>query len=728
LYGRQPIFVLAISLLSGLFAVFGGASPTGSDIVDLLFVFGAATAVTWAAGTAPWWAVCVACGIAAAAATPDWLLVFVGVEGAALAAFIGANRRNQPWARSLAAFSAVQVFARLDLGGFLGLSALLACATLGVVFVLGVQRRPGRVRLRTWRVVAGVGVVAFGALLGIGLAGIAARGPLEQGNRQARAGLKALDRGDFAAATKAFRGAANSFARADDDLGALWGQPARFLPVVAQNREGAITVAGSGASAMRAAAEAVGKIDPASVRVVDGRIDIDSVRALEQPFTDIRTAIDLLGVDVASVRSPWLVEPFRVNLDELSTDISNNSVRAGTAIEAVRLAPDMLGASGVRRYFIAFTTPAEARGLGGFMGNYAEITVDEGRIEMTQFGRHTDLTQGSAGSQARTLTMAPDVAGAFGPYLLAGDSGAAAGDIWRLLTMVPDFPTVAQFMAELYPQSGGGAVDGVFVLDPEAVAAIIGLTGPIRVDGVAKPITEKNAAQFIIEDQYKVQQQGERIDLLEAIARTTVEQLLSGTLPAPNELARVFGPLAADDRFMAWSNNVDEEALFSKVGMSGQFPQLSGGDGVAVTVDNGGANKIDAYLDVAVEYQRAPPGPDGRTVGTVTVTITNSAPAAGLPGYVIGNAFGLPLGTNRMLLSIYTALDPGAETVAGEPVELVNGEVFGWNVSRRFLDVPPGESRTVTLTVSGYLPSPDRPLVTRLQPLVRLPEFTATKS
>ena len=39
----------------------------------------------------------------------------------------------------------------------------------------------------------------------------------------------------------------------------------------------------------------------------------------------------------------------------------------------MRLAPQMLGAEGVRRYFIAFTTPAEARGMGGFMGNWAVI-------------------------------------------------------------------------------------------------------------------------------------------------------------------------------------------------------------------------------------------------------------------------------------------------------------------------------------------------------------------
>ena len=37
--------------------------------------------------------------------------------------------------------------------------------------------------------------------------------------------------------------------------------------------------------------------------------------------------------------------------------------------------------------------------------------------------------------------------------------------------MAPDFPTVAQVISQLYPQSGGRPVDGVFVLDPQAIAA-----------------------------------------------------------------------------------------------------------------------------------------------------------------------------------------------------------------------------------------------------------------
>ncbi|MGB7880584.1 MAG: hypothetical protein WBL31_17595, partial [Ilumatobacteraceae bacterium] len=34
----------------------------------------------------------------------------------------------------------------------------------------------------------------------------------------------------------------------------------------------------------------------------------------------------------------------------------------------------------------AFTTPAETRGLGGFMGNWIELTADDGRIRVSAAG------------------------------------------------------------------------------------------------------------------------------------------------------------------------------------------------------------------------------------------------------------------------------------------------------------------------------------------------------
>ena len=51
-----------------------------------------------------------------------------------------------------------------------------------------------------------------------------------------------------------------------------------------------------------------------------------------------------------------------------------------------------------------FGTPAETRELGGFVGNFAEVTADKGKLTLTRSGRSLELSdpKGEAG-----WTLAP---------------------------------------------------------------------------------------------------------------------------------------------------------------------------------------------------------------------------------------------------------------------------------------------------------------------------------
>jgi uncharacterized protein DUF4012 len=725
LRGSQPLVVAIIAGVAGVLAAFAGLNPTGSRVVDVVVVAVAAAAVTSAAATAPWWTALVSCGIAAAFADGVvWMAV--GLVGALIAFFVGLNERSMPWGRSVAALTAVQVFAQSREVGFFGLSAIIALVALALMFVLGVRRRPRSVRKRVLLLSGGALGVGVLALAGVATAALAARAPLEEGNRQARAGLAALNSGDIPKAAAAFRAAADAFAKADGDLSALWAQPSRLVPMVAQNRDALAGLAAQGADALGAAAGALAGVDTDTLRVVNGQIDLNAVRALVQPFTSLRTAIDDLGSAIADVRSPWLVAPLQDRLVTLDDDVVKNAARAENALLAANVAPDMLGGSGVRHYFVAFTTPAEARGLGGFMGNWAELTIDNGHITMSDFGRHTDLSGGGANPGGRKITGPAEFIKHWGRFGFVDPVDGTTGVVpWANITMPPDFPSVAQVIAELYPQSGGRQIDGVFYIDPEVMAKLVGITGPIEVDGVAAPITADNFVQFIVRDQYQITANDQRIELLDVIAHTVIEKLFATTLPPPAELARLFGPLARQDRLMGWSANPAEEDLFQRVGMAGAFPQLNGADGLAVTIDNASGSKIDAYLDVDVKYD-AVRGTGGNTTGTATITLTNNAPASGLPGYVIGNLVNLPEGTNHTFLTVYTALPVIDVRLDGETSGMEFSQTFGWNSGAMFLDIGPGQSRTLTVQVQGPLSPDDYRFVTRVQPFAIEQTMTTT--
>ena len=91
--------------------------------------------------------------------------------------------------------------------------------------------------------------------------------------------------------------------------------------------------------------------------------------------------------EVDEARTMWLIDPLSTAVGDFGTEVDRALPDAELAIQGVRLAPALFGGDGPRHYFIAFTQPAEARGLGGFVGNFGELTAIDGDIELTRSGR-----------------------------------------------------------------------------------------------------------------------------------------------------------------------------------------------------------------------------------------------------------------------------------------------------------------------------------------------------
>jgi hypothetical protein len=265
-------------------------------------------------------------------------------------------------------------------------------------------------------------------------------------------------------------------------------------------------------------------------------------------------------------------------------------------------------------------------------------------------------------------------------------------------------------MTELYPQSGGRPVDGVIAVDPTALAALLQFTGPVTVPGVPEPFTADNAAEFLLLDQYvELPDTGERIDVLEDLARATFDRLTSGDLPSPRTVADVLGPSVRDGHIQLYSADRAEQDLFTEIDADGALPPVDG-DFLAVVNSNATGNKIDRFLSRDIDY-RATWNPDsGEVSATLAVTLVNTAPSSGLPDYVLGNALAedegdLPPGTNRTHLSVYSPFALEGADLDGQPVDLpaeVERDRYAYSL---FLDLPPeGGTRVLTLNLKGYVP------------------------
>lgn len=714
--------VSLIAIASGIAAAFSDAAPTGSPGVDRVFVGLVVAAATWAAGAVSWRGVSAAAGIAAVAAI-DPLLTVIGALAFVGGLWIRVRQRNLGSVQGVVAATALNVLARSELEGFFGSSAVVGIGCGVALFLGGLRCRRHPIRRAAWATVGSVVTMLVLAIVGFALTATSARALLSDGHRLTTEGIAELRIGNFEEASASFAAAGQAFIKASWELDRPWALPSRLIPFVAQNAGALTGLAEAGGEFSTQVASSLAAIDAEQLRLVRGQIDLAALESIVAPLTDVQASLVELDTAVVGAGSPWLLEPIRTRLSRLTDGIDSNEQQLEIAVNAVELAPQLLGSVGPRRYLIIFTTPAEARGLGGFMGNFAEVEAVDGRLSMMRFGRTTELNLGGPDRLARVITGPQEWLDQWGWYGLRKETTGATGPVpWSNITMSPHFPSIGQVIAELYPQSGGRSLDGVFAMDPYVIASLLELMRPIQIPSTDQELNADNVVDFLLRDQYLIDTRAERVDVLEEVFEITIERILTGALPNATRLAYSLGDVARQGRLVGWSAHPEEQALFEAVNISGSLPELDGGDGVAVVLNNAAANKLDVYLERQLKYRATVDPITGQVDGRLQLTLTNKVPATGVPELVIGNLIDQPRGTSRSIVSFYTALPVLSASRDGEPLTLVPGREQGWRTAMAPVSLPPGGSTTIVLTLAGQLNlTSGYALSTRPQPMV-LPE------
>ena len=435
--------------------------------------------------------------------------------------------------------------------------------------------------------------------------------------------------------------------------------------------------------------------DPDDVKPRNGTVPLDEVRALDTPLSTAADALDRARTDLADIDSPWLVSLLARKLETLDEKVARGSARdAETARIAVEVVPKLLGGDGGRRYFVAFQTPAELRGDGGLIGNFAEITYENGDISLTRNARDSEWNKGNPGVP-RTLTAPEDYKRRYGR--------SHPENLIQNVTISPDFPSVAQVIEGVYPQTGGQPVDGVISMDPIALAQFLRLTGSVRVPGYNVELAPDNTADILLQQQYLLFPDSEvRAEFLKAVVRAVFDRLENVELPGPKEIGNILGPMVREGRLQLHSTQADEQAFFRRIGAARAFPDPAG-DFLGIVTQNGTGNKIDVFQHRTVRYDARVDPSTGGLEATATIAVRNDAPASGLPDYIIGSYPNnpLPFGTSRVLLWVYSPEALESSTLDGAPVELITQQELGHNVYMAQFDVPPGGTRALTLHLRG---------------------------
>ncbi len=552
--------------------------------------------------------------------------------------------------------------------------------------------------------VLGVAASAVASLIALatlvfGLATLFAAGDVATGIDHAEAGFDRASEGDEDAAAREFDQSSEAFSSARDKVSGFWTLPARLVPIVGQHARAVQVVASEGVSLTRTAADTARAVDPDNVRLLDGGIDLEVIDELAPVLARVESAIVRARDRVGDADSPWLVGPVASRLVELTDELDAAAPAARTASLAAAEAPTMLGAGEPVDWLILLTTPAEARGLGGLVGNFVVVRADDGSFSIIDAGRNEDLNRRLAEVDA-TLR---------GPEQYVARWGAYTPErFFQDVTLSPDLPSVAAVAADLYQQATDTTIEGVLVLDPYAVEAILELSGPVGAGDVR--LSAGNVVQFLLVDQYDRFDGDElaRVLALNELVTHTFDAFTGGSLPGPRGLAAQIGPVIEADRLgIWWAAGGGATDLLDAAGLDGRFPSSDSGDLFGVVHQNSGQNKIDVYLDRSIEYRVVID--DRRATATAAVELTNGAPADGLPLAVIGNNDqGFPLGTNVALISIHSALNITEVRVDGIVTPSRRSAAFGDEATTLTVEVPAATTVLVEVDMVGRLePSAD---------------------
>jgi hypothetical protein len=184
----------------------------------------------------------------------------------------------------------------------------------------------------------------------------------------------------------------------------------------------------------------------------------------------------------------------------------------------------------------------------------------------------------------------------------------------------------------------------------------------------------------------------DRVDLQSRVAVAIFDALKERDVPV-TQLAAGLAEAAKGRHLLAWSPDRDLEALWRKLGASGELDP----NGIMVCVENTAANKLDWHINPKVSIKVGLNQDHTFYKGRLTVTITNPALEGPPVNAVEGNDRDGKRALHRTLLAVY--LPTSAVNIHSVEVPFTDAGIDGpMKVAGMRLEIERGQTRTVSIT------------------------------
>lgn len=303
---------------------------------------------------------------------------------------------------------------------------------------------------------------------------------------------------------------------------------------------------------------------------------------LEQARMEAQIALQYTqGIDASHFPSPYQdkIQALQKLLPQFNNILAHQK-------DYFTLAQRLLGARSYKKYLVIFQNNSEIRPTGGFIGSYAQITLNQGRV--------TDLKVDdiyNIDGQLLEKVIPPK------PIQKISTAWSTHDANWFF-----DFPTSAQKIMWFYEKTGRPTVDGVIAITPQVVKKILARIGPVHLPSYQVTIDKNNFLEVLqtVEQDYKNMGQPKRI--LADITPRILSKLGSMNLAEMQLLLQDLQASLAHKEILLYSQDSKLQEFIESHGWGGNV--LSGtNDYLAVVNANINGYKTDRYIHQKIDLE-----------------------------------------------------------------------------------------------------------------------------
>lgn len=384
------------------------------------------------------------------------------------------------------------------------------------------------------------------------------------------------------------------------------------------------TIAGADTAANSAlpfVVDAAQEVGTQKLRGANGQFNLGLIASTSQPLNTAAAGMRAAVLQAQQAPASGVVDQIASHTSSVNNQLFQLQQQVAILNTSSSVLPTMLGGQGTQKYFVAFTNPNEARGVGGFLGGYGILQATNGKLTLVEAGSNSDLKAFAV----PTIDLGPQYESAY------GDNNR----MWQNMNMSPNFPFAARQYIAGWKKKTGQTLQGAMSVDIATLGYLTDQTGPITLpngkklqgDEVVRYLANQIYLDFGDDHEARKQMQVKASEQL-------IKQVLTGRT-APLDMAPPLARAASEGRLLVYSTNAAVQQQLEQWPISGYVDTLPGPYALSA-INNFSGNKIEYYLDRSLSYNQMSCS-GGNAAAKITTTLVNNVPTTGkLPDYIAG--------------------------------------------------------------------------------------------